>query len=52
MYMYAGGKPQATLKLTPNINGVMAGYNDFNFNKLKAKLLDRNTFATLLTALH
>ena len=52
MYMYAGGKPQATLKLTPNINGVMAGYNDFNFNKLKAKLLDRNTFATLLTGVH
>ena len=52
MYMYAGGKPQATLKLRPNINGVMDGYNDFNFNKLKAKLLDRNTFATLLTGLH
>ena len=51
MYMYAGGKPQATLKLRPNINGVMDGYN-FNFNKLKAKLLDRNTFATLLTGLH
>ena len=43
---------QATLKLRPNINGVMDGYNDFNFNKLKAKLLDRNTFATLLTGLH
>ena len=56
MSMYAGGKPQATLKLIPNINGVsygvMDGYNDFNFNKLKAKLLDRNTFATLLTGLH
>ena len=52
MYMYAGGKPQATLKLRPNINGVMDGYNDFNFNKLKAKLLVRNTFATLLTGLH
>ena len=52
MYMYAGGKPQATLKLRPNINGVMDGYNDFNFNKLKAKLFDRNTFATLLTGLH
>ena len=54
MYMYAGGKPQATLKLRPNINGVnvMDGYNDFNCNKLKAKLLDRNTFATLLTGLH
>ena len=52
MYIYAGGKLQATLKLRPNINGVMDGYNDFNFNKLKAKLLDRNTFATLLTGLH
>ena len=44
-YMY-------TLKLRPNINDVMDGYNDFNFNKVKAKLLDRNTFATLLTGLH
>ena len=52
MYMYAGGKPQATLNLRPNINGVMDGYNDFNFNKLKAKLLDRNAFATLLTGVH
>ena len=53
MYMYAGGKQQATVKLSrPNIDGVMDGYNDFNFNKLKAKLLDRNTFATLLTGLH
>ena len=52
MYMYAGGKPQATLKLRPNINGVMDGYHDFNCNKLKAKLLDRNTFANLLTGLH
>ena len=52
MYMYAGGKPQATLNLRPNINGVMDGYNDFNFNKLKAKLLDRNTFATLLTGIY
>ena len=52
MYMYAGGKPQGTLKLRPNINGVIDGYNDFNCNKLKAKLLDRNTFATLLTGLH
>ena len=51
-YMYAGGKPQATLNLRPNINGVMNGYNYFNFNKLKAKLLDRNTFATLLTGFH
>ena len=46
------GRPQATLKLRPNINGVMDGYNDCNCNKLKAKLLDRNTFATLLTGLH